>query len=82
MVNATYLFLFVQSQDESESSEITSRIRNVIRVRSLATLGLFAAAAILALKCPIGGIVLICICLVVYLRSEALVRTQITSTSS
>lgn len=43
----------------------------MMRIRSLVTLGLFAVAAIVALKHPIGGMALICLCLLVYLRPEA-----------
>ena len=46
-------------------------LRRRMRVRSFVTLGLFAWAAVVALKYPIGGMALICICLIVYLRPEA-----------
>jgi len=46
-----------------------------MRVRSFITLGLFSSAGIVALEYPMGGIVLTCICLIVYLRPE--MRTSI-----
>jgi hypothetical protein len=45
--------------------------RMMMRVRSFVTLGLFAVAAIVSLKYPTGGMFLICLCLIVYLRPEA-----------
>jgi len=42
-----------------------------MRIRSTVTLGIFASAAIVALKYPIAGIVLICLCLGFYVRPEA-----------
>jgi hypothetical protein len=43
----------------------------MMRVRSLITLGIFAAAALVSLRYPAGGMALICLCLIVYLRPEA-----------
>jgi hypothetical protein len=39
-------------------------------MRSFITIGVFAAAAAVALKWPAAGMVLICMCLVVYLRPD------------
>jgi TMEM175 potassium channel family protein len=71
LVNATYLLLCMEAIDRSQSKDVPSRARMMMRVRSLVTLGLFALAAVVALKYPVGGIALICLCLIVYLRPEA-----------
>ena len=51
--------------------ELPQRVREMMRVRSLVTLGIFSTAAVVALRFPIGGMALICICLAVYVRPEA-----------
>jgi TMEM175 potassium channel family protein len=71
LVNATYLLLCVEAVDRSHSKDVPQRMRMMMRVRSLVTLGLFATAAVVALKYPIAGMALICLCLLVYLRPEA-----------
>jgi uncharacterized membrane protein len=71
LVNATYLVLCMEVIDRPHSKDVSPRARRMMRVRSLTTLGLFAAATVVALKYPIGGMALICLCLVVYLRPEA-----------
>jgi hypothetical protein len=42
-----------------------------MRVRSVITLCIFAAAVIVALKYPLVGLGLCCCCLIVYLKPEA-----------
>ncbi len=71
LVNTTYLLLCMEVLDRPQSKDVLPRARMMMRVRSLVTLGLFASAAVVALKYPIGGMGLICLCLVVYLRPEA-----------
>jgi uncharacterized membrane protein len=71
LVNATYIALCFEIVDRPESKGVTSRVRMMMRARSLVTLGIFIAAAIVALKYPVGGMALICLCLTVYLRPEA-----------
>ena len=39
-------------------------------MRSFVTVGIFATAAFVALRWPIGGMALICFCLVGYLRPD------------
>jgi hypothetical protein len=46
-------------------------MRRMMRVRSLSTLGVFALVAVTALRFPLGGMGLICLCLLLYLRPEA-----------
>jgi hypothetical protein len=43
----------------------------MMRMRSLATLVVFAAAALVALRYPLGGVAMICLCLLVYLSPGA-----------
>jgi uncharacterized membrane protein len=71
LVNVTYIVLCWEIVDRPRVETVPPRERQTMRRRSLATLGLFAAAAILALAYPIGGMALICCCLVLYLRPEA-----------
>jgi uncharacterized membrane protein len=71
LVNATYLVLCWETMDKSQAEGVTIRKRQTMRIRSKVTLGIFAIAAIVALKYPIAGIVLICLCLGFYVRPEA-----------
>jgi len=71
LVNATYLVLCWETMDKSQAEGVTIRKRQTMRIRSTVTLGIFAIAAIVALKYPIAGIVLICLCLGFYVRPEA-----------
>jgi uncharacterized membrane protein len=71
VVNATYLVLCWETMDKSQAEGVTIRKRQTMRIRSTVTLGIFASAAIVALKYPIAGIVLICLCLGFYVRPEA-----------
>jgi len=71
LVNATYLVLCWETMDKSQAEGVTIRKRRTMRIRSTVTLGIFASAAIVALKYPIAGIVLICLCLGFYVRPEA-----------
>jgi uncharacterized membrane protein len=70
LVNLTYIVLCREVVDRSQVEGVSPRGRQTMRMRSLVTLGLFMAAAILALVYPIGGMALICFCLVLYLRPE------------
>jgi uncharacterized membrane protein len=71
LVNATYIALFWEVVDRPNLAEVSLRERRTMRIRSFLTLAVFAAAAVLALKSPIGGLALICCCLILYLRPEA-----------
>jgi len=70
LVNATYLLLCMEAIDRPHSKDVPAHARRMMRIRSFVTLGLFALAAVVALKYPIGGMALICLCLIVYLRPE------------
>jgi uncharacterized membrane protein len=67
LVNATYSALIRELIDRDG---ISPSVRRIMRVRSIATLGLFVAAAITALKFPLVAIGLCLCCLIVYLRPE------------
>jgi uncharacterized membrane protein len=68
LVNATYVALCIEAVDRPESPDVPARARMMMRVRSLITLGIFATATIVALRYPIAGMALICLCLVVYVQ--------------
>jgi TMEM175 potassium channel family protein len=65
-VNLTYIFLILDLLDDASAHE-----RKVMRFRSLATLGCFGAASVIALWFPIPALALCCICLTVYLKPDA-----------
>ncbi len=71
LVNATYVLLCWEIIDRPNFDEVPPRARKLMYIRSLVTLGLFATAALIALKYPVGGMALICLCLVVYVQPEA-----------
>jgi hypothetical protein len=47
-------------------------MRQMLRMRSFITLGVFASAAFIALEWPAVAMTLICVCLIGYLRPEVL----------
>jgi hypothetical protein len=47
-------------------------MRRLLRMRSFVTIGVFAAAALVALRWPVVSMALICLCLIGYLRPEIL----------
>jgi uncharacterized membrane protein len=63
LVNATYTALIWELVDGGAA-------RRIMRLRSLATLCLFAIAAGVALKYPLAGLGICLCCLIVYLRPE------------
>lgn len=79
-VNATYLLLCLVI-DGLQSDEASLRGPRIIRLRSLMTLASFAFAANLAIEYPMGGMVLIFLALIMYLRPEAIGRSGFTSTT-
>ena len=56
LVNATYIFLIWELVDRSPVDEVPPEVRRSMRARSIATLGLFAVAAVIALKYPLVGL--------------------------
>jgi uncharacterized membrane protein len=71
LVNATYIALIWELIERQPAADVSPKERRIMRVRSIATLCIFAAAAIVALKYPLVGLGLCCCCLIVYLKPEA-----------
>ena len=69
LVNATYAALI---HDLAPRGEIAAADRRTMRMRALATLGLFAVAAIVALKFPLVCLGICLCCFIVYLNPEPL----------
>jgi uncharacterized membrane protein len=70
LVNATYILLIRELIDRTPSGDLPHRARVIMRIRSVATLCLFAAAVGVALSYPMAGLAVCCCCLIVYLRPE------------
>jgi uncharacterized membrane protein len=70
VVNATYISLIWELIDRAPVREVSLTVRKVMRVRSIATLCLFAASAVAALKYPLVGLGICICCLIVYLKPE------------
>jgi uncharacterized membrane protein len=71
LVNATYVFLIWELIEPASVDDVPPKVRKIMRVRSIATLCLFALAALVALKFPRVGLGICCCCLIVYLKPEA-----------
>ena len=68
LVNLTYIALIRELIDPTSTS--TTKVRAIMHARSLITLCVFAAAALIALKYPVAGLAMYIGCLVFYLRPE------------
>jgi uncharacterized membrane protein len=82
LVNATYILLIWELIDRSHVDDIPPKVRRIMRVRSIATLCLFGASAVVALKYPLVGLGICVCCLVVYLKPEAPGAEPSSSTST
>ncbi|MGL9621221.1 hypothetical protein QRQ56_24705 [Bradyrhizobium sp. U531] len=71
LVNATYVALIFDLVGRASAGEVSFRERKIMRIRSVATLAIFALAAGVALRFPIAGLAMCCGCLIVYLKPEA-----------
>jgi len=71
LVNATYIFLVWELIHRRPVHDVPLKVRGIMRVRSIATLCLFGAASIVALKYPLVGLGICVCCLVAYLKPEA-----------
>jgi uncharacterized membrane protein len=71
LVNATYLALIWELMERIPLKEVSASERRIMRVRSIATLCVFAVAAAVAPKFPLIGLGMCCCCLIVYLKPEA-----------
>jgi uncharacterized membrane protein len=67
LVNVTYLLLCFEAVDRSAPHKVAPSARSMMRLRSIVTLAVSAAAGAVALRYPLGGLAMICLCLVVYL---------------
>jgi uncharacterized membrane protein len=74
LVNATYIGLIWELIERNPAADVSGRTRKVMRWRSVITLGLFGAAALVALWRPIVGLAICIGCLVVYLRPDPAFR--------
>jgi uncharacterized membrane protein len=70
LVNLTYLALCWEVVDRPAHEDIPSRMRQMLRMRSFITIGVFAAAAVVALRWPAVAMTLTCLCLIGYLRPD------------
>jgi uncharacterized membrane protein len=70
LVNATYIALIWELIERNPAAEASLSERRVMRWRSLTTLCLFGAAALVALRYPIAGLAICIGCLIVYLRPD------------
>ena len=70
LVNVTYIGLIRELIEEAPAGTVPARPRRGMRVRSLATLGLFAIATGTALVWPLAGLGICICCLIVYLRPD------------
>jgi len=70
LVNITYLALCWEAVDRPAHEDVSQVMRRLLRMRSFVTIGVFAAAALVALKWPVVAMGLICACLVGYLRPD------------
>jgi uncharacterized membrane protein len=70
LVDATYLALCWEAVDRPAREDVSQRMRRLLQMRSFVTIGVFAAAAVVALWWPVVAMVLISLCLVGYLRPD------------
>jgi uncharacterized membrane protein len=70
LVNITYVALCFEVVDRPAHEDTPARMRRMLRMRSFITIACFAAAAVVALKWPVAAMVLICLCLIGYLRPD------------
>jgi uncharacterized membrane protein len=71
LVNATYIGLVWDLIGRTAVGSVSRRVRRIMRFRSIATLCLFGTAAVVALKYPLIGLGICCVCLIGYLKPDA-----------
>ena len=74
LVNITYVALCWEAVDRPKREDVTQRMRRLMHMRSVITIGVFGAAAVIALWWPLAAMVLICLCLIGYLRPDVLAK--------
>ena len=70
-VNVTYICLIWELIERATHREVSAKERRIMLFRSIATLCVFGAAALVALKYPLIGLGMCICCLIVYLRPDA-----------
>jgi TMEM175 potassium channel family protein len=70
LVNITYIALCTEVVDRPAHDDVSHRLRRLLRMRSFITIFVFAAAAVVAIRWPVIAMVLICLCLIGYLRPD------------
>jgi uncharacterized membrane protein len=68
LVNASYIALIWELIEREPAEDLAPTARKIMHLRSLITLGVFAAAGVVALKLPLLGLGMCCCCLIVYLK--------------
>jgi uncharacterized membrane protein len=71
LVNLTYILLIRELIDRATVRHVSPEMRRSMRIRSITTLCLFGAAALIALRYPLAGLAVCCCCLIAYLRPDA-----------
>jgi len=71
LVNLTYILLIRELIDRATVRRVSAQMRRSMRVRSIITLCLFGAAAVIALIYPLLGLAVCCCCLIAYLKPDA-----------
>ena len=71
LVNATYIGLIHELINRAPVDDVSPSERRIMRFRSITTLCVFGAAAVIALKYPLIGLGMCICCLIVYLKPEA-----------
>nr|WP_232000622.1 TMEM175 family protein [Mycobacterium kyorinense] len=69
-VDVTYLALCWEAIDRPARVDVPARMRRLLRMRSFITIGVFAAAAVVAVSWPVVAMGMVCLCLAGYLRPD------------
>jgi uncharacterized membrane protein len=72
LVNATYIALIWELIERGPDKRVAAPARSIMRVRSIATLFVFGAAAVVAFENPLVALAMCICCLIVYLKPEPL----------
>ena len=71
LVNVTYIALIWELIQRASVDEISVKERKIMHFRSITTLCVFGAAALVALKYPLLALGMCICCLIIYLKPEA-----------
>lgn len=69
-IDVAYLAFEHAVMDQADASRVPDKAKRLARLRSMVTVGMFAAACAVAFVAPIGGVVLICLALSFFVRPE------------